>query len=33
MATLRWIGVPEAEVWMVEDNSKNGGGRRSFGGV
>ena len=38
MATLRWIRVPEAEVGMVgghvrEDNSKSGGGRRSFGGV
>ena len=34
MATLRWMGVPEAEVSMVrEDNSKSGGGRRSFGGV
>ena len=39
MATLRWMGVPEAEVRMVEgtcireDNSKSGGGRRSFGGV
>ena len=35
MATLRWIGVPEAEVRMVEstyemNNSKSDGGRRSF---
>ena len=36
MATLRWIGVPEAEVMMVEgihvreDNCKSGGGRRSI---
>ena len=35
MATLRWMRVPEAEVSMVEqhvrdDNSKSGGGRRSF---
>ena len=36
MATLRWMGVPEAEVRMVEgtcireDNSKSCGGRRSF---
>ena len=40
MATLRWMGVAEAEVRMVEGtyekttyNSKSGGGRRSFGGV
>ena len=36
MATLRWMGVPEAEVRMVEGtyNSKSGGGgRRSIGGV
>ena len=38
MATLRWMGVPEAEVRMVEgtaqeDNSKSGGGRRSIGGI
>ena len=39
MATLRWMGVPEAEVRIVEgihvreDNSKQGGGRRRFGGV
>ncbi len=38
LATLRWVGVPEAEVRMVEgmyekDNSKGGGGRRSIEGV
>ena len=36
MTTLRWMGVPQAEVRMVEgtyENSKSGGGRRSFGGV
>ena len=38
MVTLRWMGVPEAEVRIAEghvreDNSKSGGGRRSTGGV
>ena len=38
MATLRWMGVPEAEVRMAEGiyektTTKSGGGRRSIGGV
>ena len=39
MATLRWMGVPEAEVRMVEGTyekttySKSGFGTRGFGGV
>ena len=37
MATLQWMGIPEAEVRMVggtyeKTKSKSGGGRRSFGG-
>ena len=38
IATLRWMGVPEAEVRMIEDivredYSKSGGVRRSIGRV
>ena len=37
MATLRWMGVSEAELRVVESirkhNSKSGGGRMSIGGV
>ena len=37
MATLRWMGVSEAELRVVEsirkNNSKSGGGRMSIGGV
>ena len=33
MGTLRWMGVSEAEVRMVETTAKRGGGRGRIRGV